>query len=185
MLSISVFSLSFIVALYSARVFGRQDAVCQNATAVAQDPTCWTALGYNTWFDTWKGPCPGPPGCTCDVRKPWSDCVLNQYQTTLNGPAKLTISCIDLTIPDLCYIPSSDWTKLSENQLATAYASTAIRSKLIPERDTKKVLGVWQEAYIIRFLLFRSWVVHSYHTESSTTSCLRYTFRSNHRSFKR
>ena len=120
------------IAVPSDAVLGRQDAACENA--MAQDPTCWAALGYNTWFDTWKGPCPGPPGCACDVRKPWSECALNQYQTALDDPAKLTMSCMDLATPNLCVIPSGDWTKLSENQLATAYVSTAIGSKPMPER---------------------------------------------------
>lgn len=147
MFSVSILSFLVVfdlcVALPSETILGRQDGACQNAMAVAQDHTCWAALGYNTWYDTWKAPCPGPPGCTCDVRKPWSDCVLNQYQTALDGPAKLKISCIDLTQPDLCSIPSGDWKKLSENQLAAAYASTAIGSESIPEKNAQKMLGVW------------------------------------------
>ncbi len=131
-----LFFLAFVdlcIAIPSDPISGKRDAVCQSAEVVAHDPTCWATLGYNTWFDTWKGPCPGAPGCACDVREPWSDCALKQYQTALSDPAKSAISCIDLTRPDLCQIPPVDWAKLSENQLATGYASTAIGSKLVPQ----------------------------------------------------
>ena len=132
-------ALDLCIALPSDTILVRQDVNCQNATA--HEPTCWANLGYDDWFDTWQGPCPGPTGCSCDVRKPWSDCLLKQYQTAAGDPAGSTISCTDLTRPDLCSIPPSDWTKLSENELAAAYVSTAIGSKLSPKKNASYHFG--------------------------------------------
>lgn len=176
-----IFSMFFLVnlivadlciALPSDTILARQDAICESAVAVTQDPNCWVALGYNTWFDTWKSPCPGAPGCTCDVSRPWSDCTLKQYHTALGSPAKSDISCTDLTRPDLCSIPSGDWTKLSENQLATAYVTSAIGSKLDPKKSTHIAGNLYR---VERSLQFRAWMVPSHHIEPSTSSCLRNT----------
>ncbi len=153
--------------LPSETILGRQDAICESTTAVAQDPSCWSALGYNTWFETWKGPCPGPPGCNCDVNKPWSDCVLSQYQSALGGSAESKGSCIDLTRPELCSIPPGDWTKLSENQLAAAYVSTAVSSKM----KSKNPHLARHLSIVIRSLQLHPWLVSSHRSEPSTSSC--------------
>lgn len=137
------------ISSQSTRPGKRDDtSVCEKATAVTQNAACWARLGYNDWFETWKGPCPGPgtsaaPGCSCDQSRPWSDCVLDQYLCALDGgggggggsdPAKLrsgNVSCMDLMRPEQCQIPLGDWTRLSENDLAAAYVSTAVGSKSV------------------------------------------------------
>ena len=122
------------MAVSPSSILGTEDSACKNATGVVQDPSCWAALGYNAWFDTWEGLCTGAPRCGCSGSKPWSDCALRQYQNAIDSSTKTTISCVDLKQPDLCQIPNGNWTKFSDNQLATAYAATAIGSKANPEK---------------------------------------------------
>ena len=131
---------------------GKRDdtSVCEKATAVTQNVACWARLGYNDWLETWRGPCPGTsaPGCSCDKSRPWSDCVLDQYLRALDGgdPARTrsgNVSCTDLMRPEQCQIPLGDWTRLSENDLAAAYVSTAVGSKSVRSsqiRDKGKAL---------------------------------------------
>ena len=113
-------------------VVGTQDSSCKNATTATHDTSCWAALGLNDWFNDWKNSCRGPMGCGCDTSQPWSDCVLQKYQSALGAPPKpgARPSCVDLTRKDLCQLPAGDWTKLSDSELATAYASIAIGSEM-------------------------------------------------------
>ena len=118
-------SVQLCVAFSSAPYLATQHPVCQNTT----EASCWANVGCDDWLERWKGPCPGSLSCTCDASKAWSDCILDQYQTTI-GNSNTSVSCLDLGRPEACYHPALNEVELNENQLAVAYESTAIKSKL-------------------------------------------------------
>ena len=138
------FTAGICVATSSKSIPSAAISVCQSIDGAAQDPTCWATLGCNTRFDKWKDSCLGAPGCGCEHGQSWSDCFLVQDHDAIKNSTKTIISCVDLEQSDLCRISVRDWTKLSQNKLATAYISNAIGSKLNHgnTKPVRKVKGV-------------------------------------------